>query len=121
MVVEEALALLLHEILNLFESKAENPQAGFLFKVAGMCASGIPVSSGGWEEVRSIDSEEETIKARRAGAGKVLNLGHGNPTSLLFPIGHKSIFNNFSLSIFPILYVSGVELFCSIFSTEQSL
>ncbi|XP_023379223.1 regulating synaptic membrane exocytosis protein 1 isoform X8 [Pteropus medius] len=34
-----------------------------------MCASGIPVSSGGWEEVRSIDSEEETIKARRAGAG----------------------------------------------------
>nr|XP_051710559.1 regulating synaptic membrane exocytosis protein 1 isoform X44 [Oryctolagus cuniculus] len=34
-----------------------------------MCAPGIPISSGGWEEVRSIDSEEGTIKARGAGAG----------------------------------------------------
>nr|XP_019604868.1 PREDICTED: regulating synaptic membrane exocytosis protein 1 isoform X28 [Rhinolophus sinicus] len=34
-----------------------------------MCAPRMPVSSGGWEEVRSIDSEEETIKTRRAGAG----------------------------------------------------
>ncbi|XP_016061224.1 PREDICTED: regulating synaptic membrane exocytosis protein 1 isoform X2 [Miniopterus natalensis] len=34
-----------------------------------MCAPGIPVSSEGWEEVRSIDPEEETIQARRAGAG----------------------------------------------------
>ncbi|XP_015424903.1 PREDICTED: regulating synaptic membrane exocytosis protein 1 isoform X25 [Myotis davidii] len=34
-----------------------------------MGAAGIPVSSGGWGEVRSIDSEEETIQARRAGAG----------------------------------------------------
>lgn len=58
------------KILNLFESKAENPQAGFLYTVAVMCAPGIPVSSEGWEEVRSIDPEEETIQARRAGAGK---------------------------------------------------
>nr|KAF6462945.1 hypothetical protein HJG59_015613 [Molossus molossus] len=34
-----------------------------------MCAPGTPVSSGGWEEVRSIDSEEETLQVRRAGAG----------------------------------------------------
>ncbi|XP_074189295.1 regulating synaptic membrane exocytosis protein 1 isoform X42 [Rhinolophus sinicus] len=34
-----------------------------------MCAPRMPVSSGGWEEVRSIDSEEETIETRRAGAG----------------------------------------------------
>ncbi|XP_054425581.1 regulating synaptic membrane exocytosis protein 1 isoform X31 [Pteronotus mesoamericanus] len=34
-----------------------------------MCAPGIPGSSGGWEEVRSVESEEETIQARRAGAG----------------------------------------------------
>ncbi|KAL2792097.1 regulating synaptic membrane exocytosis protein 1 isoform 49 [Daubentonia madagascariensis] len=34
-----------------------------------MCAPGIPVSSEGWEEVRSIDSEERTIKARGAGPG----------------------------------------------------
>ncbi|XP_069344876.1 regulating synaptic membrane exocytosis protein 1 isoform X32 [Eulemur rufifrons] len=32
-----------------------------------MCAPGIPVSSEGWEEVRSIDSEERKIEARRAG------------------------------------------------------
>ncbi|XP_019507125.1 PREDICTED: regulating synaptic membrane exocytosis protein 1 isoform X31 [Hipposideros armiger] len=56
-------------ILNWFESKAENPQAGFLYKVAVMCAPRMPVSSGGWEEVRFIDSEEETMEARRAGAG----------------------------------------------------
>ncbi|XP_032959161.1 regulating synaptic membrane exocytosis protein 1 isoform X46 [Rhinolophus ferrumequinum] len=34
-----------------------------------MCAPRMPVSSGGWEEVRSIDSEEEAIETRRAGAG----------------------------------------------------
>ncbi|KAM5284430.1 regulating synaptic membrane exocytosis protein 1 isoform 17-T17 [Hipposideros larvatus] len=34
-----------------------------------MCAPRMPVSSGGWEEVRFIDSEEETMEARRAGAG----------------------------------------------------
>ncbi|XP_053769682.1 regulating synaptic membrane exocytosis protein 1 isoform X26 [Desmodus rotundus] len=34
-----------------------------------MCAPGTPGSPGGWEEVRSIDSEEETSQARRAGAG----------------------------------------------------
>ncbi|XP_036269913.1 regulating synaptic membrane exocytosis protein 1 isoform X49 [Pipistrellus kuhlii] len=34
-----------------------------------MGAAGIPASSGGWGEVRCIDSEEETIQARRAGAG----------------------------------------------------
>ncbi|XP_035309044.1 regulating synaptic membrane exocytosis protein 1 isoform X14 [Cricetulus griseus] len=34
-----------------------------------MCASGIPVSSEGWEELRSVDSEVETRETRRAGAG----------------------------------------------------
>ncbi|XP_027783863.1 regulating synaptic membrane exocytosis protein 1 isoform X43 [Marmota flaviventris] len=34
-----------------------------------MCAPGIPVSSEGWKEVSSIDSEVGTIKAHRAGAG----------------------------------------------------
>ncbi|XP_062952347.1 regulating synaptic membrane exocytosis protein 1 isoform X42 [Cynocephalus volans] len=34
-----------------------------------MCAPGIPVSSEGWKEVRSIDSEEGTFKAQQAGAG----------------------------------------------------
>ncbi|XP_030665219.1 regulating synaptic membrane exocytosis protein 1 isoform X26 [Nomascus leucogenys] len=34
-----------------------------------MCAPGIHVSSEGWEEVRSVDSEEGTIEARRAVAG----------------------------------------------------
>ncbi|KAM4816826.1 regulating synaptic membrane exocytosis protein 1 isoform X18 [Urocitellus parryii] len=34
-----------------------------------MCAPGIPVSSEGWKEVSSIDSELGTIKAHRAGAG----------------------------------------------------
>ncbi|XP_037003174.1 regulating synaptic membrane exocytosis protein 1 isoform X21 [Artibeus jamaicensis] len=34
-----------------------------------MCAPGTPGSPGGWEEVRSIDSEEEAIQARRAGTG----------------------------------------------------
>ncbi|XP_012501507.1 PREDICTED: regulating synaptic membrane exocytosis protein 1 isoform X4 [Propithecus coquereli] len=48
---------------------SENSQAGFLCKVAVMCAPGIPVSSEGWEEVRSIDSEERKIEARRAGTG----------------------------------------------------
>lgn len=62
--------LFLDEILNLFKSKAENPQAEFLYKVAVMCAPGIPVSSEGWGEVRSIDSEEGTVKVRGAGTGK---------------------------------------------------
>lgn len=35
-----------------------------------MCAPGIHVSSEGWEEVRSVDSEERTIEARRGVAGK---------------------------------------------------
>ncbi|XP_075859342.1 regulating synaptic membrane exocytosis protein 1 isoform X39 [Microcebus murinus] len=48
---------------------SENSQAGFLCKVAVMCAPGIPVSSEGWEEVRSIASEERKIEARRAGTG----------------------------------------------------
>ncbi|XP_069344893.1 regulating synaptic membrane exocytosis protein 1 isoform X48 [Eulemur rufifrons] len=48
---------------------SENSQAGFLCKVAVMCAPGIPVSSEGWEEVRSIDSEERKIEARRAVSG----------------------------------------------------
>uniref|UniRef100_H0WLR2 Regulating synaptic membrane exocytosis 1 n=1 Tax=Otolemur garnettii TaxID=30611 RepID=H0WLR2_OTOGA len=34
-----------------------------------MCAPGIPVSSEGWEDVRSIDSEERAVKARGAGSG----------------------------------------------------
>ncbi|XP_060045938.1 regulating synaptic membrane exocytosis protein 1 isoform X27 [Erinaceus europaeus] len=34
-----------------------------------MCAPGIPVSSEGWEEVRSLDSEEGTAKARPAAVG----------------------------------------------------
>ncbi|PNI88207.1 RIMS1 isoform 6 [Pan troglodytes] len=34
-----------------------------------MCAPGIHVSSEGWKEVRSVDSEEGTIEARRAVAG----------------------------------------------------
>nr|XP_035152004.1 regulating synaptic membrane exocytosis protein 1 isoform X47 [Callithrix jacchus] len=34
-----------------------------------MCAPGIHVSSEGWEEVRSVESEEGTIEARRAVAG----------------------------------------------------
>ncbi|XP_027457634.1 regulating synaptic membrane exocytosis protein 1 isoform X42 [Zalophus californianus] len=34
-----------------------------------MCAPGIPVSSEGWGEVRSIDSEEGTVKVRGAGTG----------------------------------------------------
>ncbi|XP_023591674.1 regulating synaptic membrane exocytosis protein 1 isoform X24 [Trichechus manatus latirostris] len=34
-----------------------------------MCAPGIPVSSEGWDEVRSVDSEEGTVESRRAGAG----------------------------------------------------
>ncbi|KAM5167505.1 regulating synaptic membrane exocytosis protein 1 isoform 31-T31 [Callospermophilus lateralis] len=34
-----------------------------------MCAPGIPVSSEGWKEVSSIDSEVGTIKAHGAGAG----------------------------------------------------
>ncbi|XP_024784878.1 regulating synaptic membrane exocytosis protein 1 isoform X50 [Pan paniscus] len=34
-----------------------------------MCAPGIHVSSEGWEEVWSVDSEEGTIEARRAVAG----------------------------------------------------
>uniref|UniRef100_A0A8C8YTG3 Regulating synaptic membrane exocytosis 1 n=1 Tax=Prolemur simus TaxID=1328070 RepID=A0A8C8YTG3_PROSS len=34
-----------------------------------MCAPGIPVSSEGWEEVRSLASEERKIEARRAGTG----------------------------------------------------
>lgn len=68
-----------------------------------MCAPRMPVSSGGWEEVRSIDSEEETIKTHRAGAGKqqTMSLGHGDPTSLFFPVGHKSILTTPSVSIFP--------------------
>lgn len=47
-----------------------------------MGAAGIPASSGGWGDVRSIDSEEETTQARRAGAGKqqTISLGHENPT-----------------------------------------
>lgn len=51
-----------------------------------MCAPGTPGSPGGWEEVRSIDFEEETIQARRAGAGKqqMMSLGHENPTSFFF-------------------------------------
>ncbi|XP_045399818.1 regulating synaptic membrane exocytosis protein 1 isoform X35 [Lemur catta] len=48
---------------------SENSQAGFLCKVAVMCAPGIPVSSEGWEEVRSLASEERKIEARRAGTG----------------------------------------------------
>lgn len=90
--VEEALPFFLDKIFNLFESKAENPQAGFLYKVAVMCAPRIPVSSGGWEKVRSVDSEEEAIEARRAGPGKqqTICLGYGDPTLLLFPAGHKS-------------------------------
>lgn len=35
-----------------------------------MCAPGTPISSEGWGEVRSLDSEEERVKARGAGAGK---------------------------------------------------
>nr|XP_028703254.1 regulating synaptic membrane exocytosis protein 1 isoform X24 [Macaca mulatta] len=34
-----------------------------------MCAPGIHVSSEGWEEVRSVDSEERTIEAQRGVAG----------------------------------------------------
>ncbi|XP_022366194.1 regulating synaptic membrane exocytosis protein 1 isoform X37 [Enhydra lutris kenyoni] len=34
-----------------------------------MCAPGTPISSEGWGEVRSLDSEEERVKARGAGAG----------------------------------------------------
>ncbi|XP_077018340.1 regulating synaptic membrane exocytosis protein 1 isoform X8 [Tamandua tetradactyla] len=34
-----------------------------------MCAPGMRFSSEGWEEVRSNDCEEETVEARRAGAG----------------------------------------------------
>ncbi|XP_075836745.1 regulating synaptic membrane exocytosis protein 1 isoform X46 [Microtus pennsylvanicus] len=34
-----------------------------------MCASGIPVSSDGWEELSSVDSEMETREIRQAGAG----------------------------------------------------
>ncbi|XP_025237945.1 regulating synaptic membrane exocytosis protein 1 isoform X34 [Theropithecus gelada] len=34
-----------------------------------MCAPGIHVSSEGWEEVRSVDSEERTIEVRRGVAG----------------------------------------------------
>lgn len=35
-----------------------------------MCAPGIPISSEGWEEVRSVDSEEGAVEARGTGAGK---------------------------------------------------
>lgn len=62
--------LFLDTILNLFRSKAENPQAEFLYKVAVMCAPGTPISSEGWGEVRSVDSEEGRVEARGAGAGK---------------------------------------------------
>lgn len=62
--------LFLDNILNLFKSTAENPQAEFLYKVAVMCAPGIPISSEGWEEVRSVDSEEGTVEAGGTGAGK---------------------------------------------------
>eukprot|EP00071_Canis_lupus_P048380 XP_022281937.1 regulating synaptic membrane exocytosis protein 1 isoform X34 [Canis lupus familiaris] len=34
-----------------------------------MCAPGIPISSEGWGEVRSVDSEERTVDVRGAGAG----------------------------------------------------
>ncbi|XP_032720304.1 regulating synaptic membrane exocytosis protein 1 isoform X43 [Lutra lutra] len=34
-----------------------------------MCAPGTPISSEGWGEVRSLDSEEERVEARGAGAG----------------------------------------------------
>ncbi|XP_046957818.1 regulating synaptic membrane exocytosis protein 1 isoform X38 [Lynx rufus] len=34
-----------------------------------MCAPGIPISSEGWEEVRSVDSEEGTVEAGGTGAG----------------------------------------------------
>ncbi|XP_040499599.1 regulating synaptic membrane exocytosis protein 1 isoform X49 [Ursus maritimus] len=34
-----------------------------------MCAPGIPISSEGWGEVRSVDSEEGTVEVRGAGAG----------------------------------------------------
>ncbi|XP_053457833.1 regulating synaptic membrane exocytosis protein 1 isoform X40 [Nycticebus coucang] len=34
-----------------------------------MCAPGIPISSEGWEDVRSVDSEERAVKARGAGSG----------------------------------------------------
>ncbi|XP_019273273.1 regulating synaptic membrane exocytosis protein 1 isoform X39 [Panthera pardus] len=61
--------LFLDNILNLFKSTAENPQAEFLYKVAVMCAPGIPISSEGWEEVRSVDSEEGTVEAGGTGAG----------------------------------------------------
>lgn len=68
-----------------------------------MCAPGTPGSPGGWEEVRSIDSEEETSQARRAGAGKqqTMSLGHENPTSFFLSCGHKSVFSISSVSIFP--------------------
>lgn len=35
-----------------------------------MCASGMPVSSEGWEELSSVDSEMETREIRQAGAGE---------------------------------------------------
>ncbi|XP_028723880.1 regulating synaptic membrane exocytosis protein 1 isoform X43 [Peromyscus leucopus] len=34
-----------------------------------MCASGIPVSSEGWEELRSVDTEVGTRETQRSGAG----------------------------------------------------
>ncbi|XP_054554897.1 regulating synaptic membrane exocytosis protein 1 isoform X16 [Talpa occidentalis] len=61
--------LFLDKTLTLFKNQAENPQAGFLYKIAGMCAPEIPVSSEGWEEMRSFDSEEGTMEARPGGAG----------------------------------------------------
>lgn len=63
-------AIFLVKIYSLFESKAEKSPDWISSKIVVMGAAGIPVSSGGWGEVRSIDSEEETIQARRAGAGK---------------------------------------------------
>lgn len=50
-----------------------------------MCAPGIPVSSEGWEEVRSIGTEEGTMEARRAGATESES-GCGNPSSLCLQV-----------------------------------
>lgn len=67
-----------------------------------MCAPRIPVSSEGWEEVRSFDSEVRTVEPGRAGAGKIMHLGDRLPVAVFFLVVPKPIPNTPSESVFPV-------------------
>lgn len=62
-----------------------------------MCASGIPVSSEGWEELRSVDTEVGTRETQRSGAGESGKKSFCFIFSLDAP---KSILNTPIISIF---------------------